>query len=640
MATTDITFGQQTITMPTDLQSVGARWDSTGQALVAPDNGLSSDYFTFPGKVPNGLSWLSDTLHGYDIYKAGFVQTPTLFFDPTATSSLNRGTYANPYNTQTALQTAITGDMRGHVLGFKRGTTLNVTGTNGLALTCYGTSSDPFIICPYGDSEALPIITGETVVTGWTLVDATYNIWSYAQATETDVWQSGSRLWKAVWSTSAVNTLSTAGTGRATYNSGTLYIRPFSGENPTLGQMVIAPLDYAMLVKYSDVATSGYIQLAGLDIRYARKTACEISASATTTISALAGIKVAGCKIGRAGVDVSGGTASDALLVYGASNAVRMTTLEVVGNELYDACNNACEIAGMDGGTNKDVRIEHNYGHTVGGNSICELWSSNSNVLLRYNYGDGGVTENRAYKSFAGSGFWFANYYESAGNWNTDDGAGALGDSTHSKNVGNIAVFNLIKDPYTRGMRISGGATHKVQHNTVFIDADVTHPVSTTVAAQGWFTEGTAATGFCDISNNLFFWKTGTSAHRYPNLARMGTLGASASIPSGNNNIYFSDWGAGDSTFYYNGAGTGNFTTYKTAISAYSMDQASLCSTDNTGGTVTAATLNFSEETMAPGAGSVALSAGLTTLTGIGKRYRQGNPYASATPTIGCSLGG
>ena len=115
----------------------------------------------------------------------------------------------------------------------------------------------------------------------------------------------------------------------------------------------------------------------------------------------------------------------------------------------------------------------------------------------------------------------------------------------------------------------------------------------------------------------------------------MGTLRASASIPSGNNNVYFVDWGAGNGNWYYNGSSTGNFTTYKTALSAYSLDQNSLAGADNTGGTLTASSLGFDSTTYRPIASAVS---GLTSLS-PGSRYYDGQPYTATGCTIGAFKG-
>lgn len=600
--------------------------------------GILNDRMSLPGAVPAGMDWMTDTLHGFDIYNKGLVKTPTLFFDPTATSSAGRGTYRNPYTTQAELMAAIAGDMSGHVVGFKRGTTLRVTGANGLQLVLHGSVDDPVILCPYGDAEALPIISGGAVITSWALVDAGSNIWSYSLATESDCWQYDSRLWKKTWSANAINTLTAEGT--STFNSSTLYIRPFNGENPNQGQMTICVSDYALQLIYSDVPATGYIKVVGLDLQYTKHTALTIGVDSAASITTIDDICITGCRVVKSGVDKSGGSyVGNGITFYGANDTKRVTNGFIAGNYISDVLNNTIEVSGNNG-----TVIEHNYGESCGGNSIVEAWSSNSNLTIRYNKGNFSSTKGRIYTNYAQSGIMLANFYHNGTDW---ESAGS--DATHAKNTGNVAHHNLIINAKTRAIKLSGGSGHKIAHNTAFFDSDLLHGAGTTTGPQGWYTEGDAASGFADISNNLFYWKNTTEAHRYPNLMRINSaVGANASVPSGNKNIYFTAWSMSDGTFYatdagFEGAGddsTDNFTNYKTALAAYSLDQNSFTSSNKTGGTLTSASLNFNEETYAVGVGSAALAAGLTTLTGIGSRYYDGVPYVAGTCSIGALLGG
>ena len=604
----------------TDISPAAFATDANGNAtgLVGPGGGVIAQ---LPMGVPSGLDWLTDTLHGLDIYGAGFVKRPTLFFDPSATTSLGLGTFKNPYTTQAELMAAVTGNMAGHTIGIKRGTTLRATGTNGLELTLYGTSAKPVTLCPYGDAEALPIITGGAVINDWTLVDSATNIWSYAiGATEHDVWQDGVRLWKKTYSVSAVATLTAEGT--ATYNSNTLYVRPYNGESPALGQMEVSVVDYALKITPSNVVSTGHVQVCGLDVRKARNKVLAVYNATISSMTTMANLSLVGCRVSGGGVDNSVTLGRDGILVYGASDSVRATDVYLAGNYIEDCLNNAIEISATSGAI-----IELNRGYNVGGNSIVELWASNDTCLIRYNWGDFASTKDRLQTGPSACGIWFANNYESSGTWNNND-------ATNAKNANNTAFMNLITNCYSRGFRASGGTGHKFQHNTIFSDPDITHPGNTSAPA-GWLTEGTASTGFCNISNNLFYWKPGTQENRYPSVARMGTLGASASIPSGNNNVYFVDWGAGNGNWYYNGSSNGNFTTYKTALSAYSLDQNSLAGADNTGGTLTASSLGFDSTTYRPIASAVS---GLTSLS-PGSRYYDGQPYTATGCTIGAFKG-
>src|SRR5208283_1391188 len=84
--------------------------------------GLRSMDYVGNGFIPQGASWLNDTITGIDLYKLGFGINPTIFFDSTALSSLCRGTYKNPYNTLNQVNSVLQGSLPGTVLGIKRGT--------------------------------------------------------------------------------------------------------------------------------------------------------------------------------------------------------------------------------------------------------------------------------------------------------------------------------------------------------------------------------------------------------------------------------------------------------------------------------------------------------------------------------------
>lgn len=603
--------------------------DEGSTSLVVPDGRLDN----IAVGVPPGLDWLSDTLHGFDIYAKGFVRTPTLFFDPTATTSAGRGTLANPYTTQAELQAAINGDMRGHILGMKRGTTLNVTGS-GLVLTCYGAADEPFMIVPYGDAEALPIISGHASHT-WTVHDAGLNIWKVTLATERDVWQDGTRLWKKVWNTDAATTLSSE--GFSTYNAGTLYIRPRAGVDPSADEIYSNGTSYALKIGYSDVAASGYVSIVGMDCRYAAGIGLivepETVASASTTT--IADVEIVGNRVSKCGIDDGGSAVGNAITVYGAADAKRITNMYVAGNETFDALHNALEVRGISGGV-----VEHNYSHEIGALSIIELWSSCDNVHIRYNYGKNAYLLDSAYNSAAGQGVWYSNYAESAGTWDTND-------ATNAKNHDNWAYFNLIENFRIRAFKASGGTGQKFVHNTCICDSDAVFGAGVgTVNPSGWYTEGNAATGFCDISNNIFYFKATTAATRSTSFGRVNTaVGAAASVPSGDKNLYVTQdgwasgsWWATDGGFESVGDDvTGNFTTWRTVMSAYGLDANSLANSDNlTNGNVTLAQIGMDETTFTPLAANLA---GVTTLTGIGTRYKDGVPYSAASATIGAFLG-
>lgn len=631
--------------------------DSSGNTVLVGADGVAKDRFPLPLN-PNGLSWLTDTLHGFDIYERGFVKRPTLFFDPTATTSMNRGTFAHPYNTQAALQAAIAGNMAGHVLGLKRGTTLQVTGTNGLNLNCYGSSASPFIICPYGDAEALPVISGHSVVTTWAAT-ADANVWKLTLATESDIWQSGTRVWKlnptngatnnATGTTvnseaTAITALNAKGAGWSVYAGGVMYFKPYSNENPNLGQCYIAVANNALLLQYTDWAgASGYVTFAGIDTQYSRGTAFAVEAAGLTNITSAGGIIIAGCRAQHAGTDTGSPTANNGFKVYGPSDTVRLSSIHIVGNYANDVLNNAYEVAGIDGTASRNAIVEHNTAYNVGGNLWLEMWASCSNIDLRYNYGKNASTFGRMYTSFSAGAAWIANNYGTTfGVWNTND-------ATNAKNVNNYTYFNLAENTAAVCFDARGGSGHVTVHNTWVLDHDTMFGTTASKSSlpPGLYTSGTAATGFLTWSNNLIYHKAAASVPEgylnpsFVNLAN-GTLGAANSVPSGDKNIYFMQTGYGTANWRAGGTSNTSFTAWKTAMSAYSLDQNSMCALGaanaygSVGGTLTVASLGFDATTFKPIASA---AQGVTTLTGIGTRYRQGTPYSAATPTIGCSLG-
>lgn len=575
------------------------------------------------GLVDAGLSWMDDLRNGLDIYQYGFARTPTIYVDPSASASAGRGSYRHPYTTAAEIMARCAGNMAGQTLGFRRGTTLR---HSSLIIAAMGAAGGMFTLCPYGDAQDLPIITGGAVITTWTLYDSARNIWAYTVgSTEHDVWQSDRRLLKVTWDTDAATTLAAAA-GRSTYHSNVLYIKPYDGENPNLGQVEVSAADYAMLLAYPDVATSGYIAVCGLDIRKARNHALSVAAAGNGTITAASTIQVVGNRLSGAGVDNGANLGRDGISIYGPSDSVRLSGVYVAGNYVEDCLNNACELGGTTGAV-----VEFNKAQSLGGNGVVELWASNDTASARYNWCDTMSTNGRVNTNLSAGGVWFANYYYDGASW------GNSTDSGNTKNHDNQAYFNIIIRPRNRGMKASGGTGHAFRHNTVIVDPDTTDPGDTN-ASMGWVTEGTATNGFLDISNNLFFWTPGTAPHRYAQMARIdNTLGSAKSIPTGDYNVYFTWWGAGDGGFRYNAATQASFTDYKSAVSSYSLDQHSLASTKYTGGTLTLTSLGFDAVSMTPLAAAASVASGLST---VGTMYQDGVPYdPSASVTIGALAG-
>ena len=436
------------ITPQTSLPSQGKVPSIHGAASAAPPMTAA------PMAMPPGLTWLQDSLPGYNLYALGFSAQPTIFFDPCATGSEGLGTYNNPFTTQAQLQLACKGDMSGQVLGIKRGTTLRVTGIDGLVLDCHGSAASPFIICPYGEAEALPVITAGVVRKDWT--QHAGNVYQLAGVKQnTDVFQDEQRLWKK--STLAEVT----GEGMAYYDAAAsaLYAWPYAGRDPNTVSMETQGADYALNIRYSNVGQTGNVHVIGMDCRKARNISLRFSRPKVfAAMTAVSGLWFIGCRAGQAGYDASTlTTASDAMLLYGASDAVRATHSMIVGCEGYDALNNAFEVANVDG-----LIVDGNYGHDVGGNSILEAWSSCSNMLVRHNYGLRSATAGRLFTNYHAGGIWSTVFNDVAGGTNR----------SHAAFQNNRYEFNIIAEARGQHIQIDGGNGHKVYHNTMFNSAE------------------------------------------------------------------------------------------------------------------------------------------------------------------------
>ncbi|PHV36355.1 hypothetical protein [Janthinobacterium sp. BJB304] len=572
--------------------------------------------------VPKGLTWLDDTLSGIDLYDKGFVRRPSLFFDPSATSSLGLGTLKHPYFTQAQLMLVINGNMSGQVLGLKRGTTLRVTGTMGLQLDVYGSPGKPFTICPYGDAEALPIITSGAVVLNWTLEDGAANIWSYPMgAIEHDCWQNEVRLWKKTFAGSAAASLTTEGS--SAYVNGILYVRPYAGEDPRLGQMEVSSSQHALMINYSNVPHTGYIHVCGVEARKARNVSISVAPPTTGVVDAIVSINdisLVGCRATQAGAD-GPMLASDGITMIGLSDAIRLKGGYVAGNRIDDVLNNAIEYSCTSG-----LIVEKNISSNCGGNSIVELWSSNDNSIIRYNYGYYSTTRDRRQLTYASGGIWFANNYQSAGSL-------ANNDATNTRNFDNVAHHNMIVLPGLRGVRISGGTGLNVYQNTIYYDEALTDPAGKQ-QCTALYIDGAAADGFVNFSNNLVYFKRDPLVARFP---RMVNLNPGAGRPTGDRNIYFTEGSGMSGDGFYTGADgtTNNIVTYKARMATSNFDQNSIFGPYFIGSNATVASMGMHDESMRiVAAGHIGKA-----VSTIGRRYFDGQPYAPDNATIGALAG-
>ena len=507
--------GQQRFLMTCSKGSVDVRVQSA-TLLVA-----SKSYVN-----PQGMSWLQDTMPNINMYALGFSAEPTMFLDPSVIESKNLGTIDNPFTTQAQVQLACRGDMSGQVLGIKRGSTLRVTGVDGLVFDCYGTAAKPFIICPYGDAQALPIITAGAVRQDW--VQHSGSIYKITGVTQnTDVFQNEQRLWKKT------SLAGITGEGMSFYDSGTstLYAWAYGSLDPNTVIMEIQGSDYAINVRYSNVPQTGNVHVVGMDCRKARNISLRMARP--TVFAAMAGVSglwFIGCRAGQAGYDAAALTnASDAVLLYGASDAVRATNSMIIGCEGFDSLNNSFEVANVDG-----LIVDGNYGHDAGGNTVLEAWSSCSNMMVRNNYGLRSSNAGRIFTNYHNGGIWATTYNDVAGGAN----------QSHAAFQNNVYEFNVIAESQGQCIQIDGGSGNKVYHNTLYNSAG-----TPTNRMLNLFSNcQTPGVADADVSNNLLM--CGSSSNRVMvdivqgsvTATDVGAVALTATV-TGNNNAYLA-WSA------------------------------------------------------------------------------------------------
>jgi hypothetical protein len=456
---------------------------------VPIDPALARSIYNPPalGFTPPNASWLSDTLNGLDLYKLGFGMTPTIYFDPGASeTSRNLGSYQNPYTTLAQVQARCSGFMSGQVLGVKRGAFVRGT----LSLSCYGASSAPFVIAPYGDALAMPVFSGGVFRTSWSAYTGDARIWQLGGiAQAVDVFDNGERLFAVtganltakIAAIQAFIAAPIAGQpGVFALDGTTLYAWFQDGVSPNLGQVETAEAANAILIAYPDVAGTGYVTIAGMTGMMTRYSAVALNPANLSGTSAPTGLQVVACQAGRTGAQLDTSLSADAFQVYGIDDAHRVSGLYIAGNYAFDTLNNAYEVAAVSSGT-----LERNIGWNAGGASVAELWALCSDVIVQFNRGyNDPLASQRLSSSYHTGGVWRTNYSTVTGSASDD-----------SKNGGNIVRFNYIQDPANNGLDLLGGVGDSYYNNTV-------------VAVRqgwgdGWYVRGAGASGH-SITNNLF----------------------------------------------------------------------------------------------------------------------------------------
>ena len=452
-----------------------------------------------PVQPPRGASWLSQVGSGFDIYAKGFVVTPTHFYDPTASSSLCYGTFAQPYNTPAQLMTVFAGDCRKKKLGIKRGTTSRMTAP--LTITGYGTADDPFYIVPYGDASALPIWTTDVVTarTDWSVEDGAHpTLYSLGanqtpSGNESEVWDYSSGVGVRYWKRTSKAALETAHASNPTFgfaywDGGDLWIIP--ANSSSLDHLEITRSDGAdgtdVGIKFTG---SGGIVLAGQHVRTTTGAAGMWQPSGNGDF-----FQRVGCWMEETGIDDGVGTAggSSAAMSYagGVSGSTnRLTNIYDAGNYARETMNNSVECTRTD-----KVLIEYNYGLEIGGKSIVELYAANTNTIIRYCKGLGAQLTKMSLQTqtsvFASWGVWQSGFAE--------DESTASAALNHDN-----LVHDCIIDGVDRGVSVGCGGLN-IQNNTI-----VAGYLNSGNSGAG-ITAGYTAVWTGDISDNYLYARAGS----------------------------------------------------------------------------------------------------------------------------------
>lgn len=610
------------------------------------------------GARPSGSDWLFSAAQNLDTFTSYLQFEPSVFVDFGATTSLSYGTEEQPYNSVADFNRWAQGNRAGAVVGIKRGSHLYIDPTGasissaGLNVQCYGTAAEPVLFVPYGDpTQPMPIIDG-AAVTGsgtyiWTQVG---NVWHTSVSADTDVFENGVRCIK--------KSATPSNPGEAQYTGGVLYYYPRNTANCNDGTLKINVVLWPIAVQAPNVAAPNFVKFIGIDVRHGRGNCARIAPNATngSIANGYGHVDFLFCRMGKTGFDASSRSivGSTTIISYnGVDSTHRMGSSEtissrVIGCELYDGTHHAVEHSQSDNGL-----MEYNYVHDIFG-SPFETYADASGHVMRNNRCENMSCFNRL-DTLQGS---FALLY----NFTMATYGGALAfDDTHTKNINNKVYNNWFKNCYQLMFACVGGSGHAIYNNTCYIDHDaIFTDGSNPSKPSGLDTQRTqlapsgttsAANGFLDFSNNLIYFAysplcKANPGYLNPTYIITETPGVGAAIPTGNNNCYFNQTGFGTAAWNYP-TGVQNFTTYKAAMAAYSLDQNSLCANGsghpisgatygNNGGTQTLATLLFTENTGKPALGSTLIQGGKNANANRFIDYIGQTVLAVATPAIGC----
>lgn len=484
------------------------------------------------GYYESGASWLSDSESGFN-YETYLNKKPTIFYDPSASTSLNRGTYRNPYNTVAAVQARCVGNMSGQVLGIKRGTT-----SASLSLTCYGTSSGKFSIVPYGDAAAMPYISGAVLQTGWTSAQASpQQVWKKTITSKGDCYELSGGDYQRLWGLTAASEAlmfaaitayaasPKAGTyGCQGYVGTTCYIYLLDGSLPnSANNIYCANAQFGLLLTLTDVSGTGYVDVAGLRAGMTYDSAIAVKAANVASANAPAGVTLLGNWTDHVGSRelarlVTAGIAADGIVFNGpttasAGSGAPATAGYVAGNYSNDILNNAIELCSTNGWV-----VEYNLGKQIGGCSIVELYQLCTNAVIRYNRGYNDVlTPSSIYTGYKQASIWCNNF---------NGAASPAADNT--KNGSHKIYANYGQDAPVRFLDHTGG-----QNDVIFNNTWMQKNWAGAMQFSVW-TGGVSATGNSYFNNHHYH----NNAYLYPILTRINPSSDSTPVPTMNYNSF------------------------------------------------------------------------------------------------------
>jgi hypothetical protein len=486
------------------------------------------------------------------------VKTPTVYFDPGFVGS-SAGTISAPWATAAQVSAAISGVLTADVvLGIKRGSVLY----DQLTINATGSTTGKLYIQPYG-SGAAPVIDGRALGVTWAPYSGNAAIWQSSSTPEiSDVWlaRAGGNADRLHQVTGADLTAKIAAlaayiaspllhtSGASTHHAGVTYAYfRDTNANPNVSA-VVASKDFGLRIPYTIAAGCGNIYVSGIATRYSRDTGIAITASTYDAVSGTMNpIVVFGCRADYCGSGVAAiqgaGSAFDAILVNGQSATVRVGG-GIVGCEMYDCINNATEISNTLG-----FVIAYNSAQVARGNSVSELWSSNSNAKICYNRGVGAVVGNdQTGANYSGSGVWIANY---------SNVIGALRDNAQS--AGNRVYGNYIQDARATGI-VMAGQNNIAEHNTIAMMS--TSTISGNICLR--FNGGATATGNVARSNVCYL---GQRVPAYGIYVRHDVTGINLStpFPAMDRNVYVRSDGTANAQWEFSGTAYYNMAAWRTA---------------------------------------------------------------------------